>query len=310
MSAPVRPIRKKFSAYRWPLATSESEIFLGTRQASVEGMKANSAYETAELNVGLAATTPDRCDSHRAAIRTGAFAELQQNELIERHFPLVRRVLERIRRTLPRHIDVDDLHSVGITGLIAAAQRFDPEQHETFPGYACLRIRGAILDELRRMDWCPRRTRARTRRIEAEIQQVEQELGRAPTDAEMSQRLGMAPQEFAKWREAAKPVRFLPLDHAADGDDSTKGSLHEVIADDKHVCVRDSLEKEELISLLTERIQSLPDTQKRILAMYYFEGMRLAEIAAVFGRTESRISQIHAQAVTTLRAEILSARNR
>jgi RNA polymerase sigma factor FliA len=272
-------------------------------------MKANSAYEP-ELSVSLAPASSDAVENFQRATRCDAAAELKQNDLIERHLPLVRRVLERIRRTLPRHIDIDDLYSVGVTGLISAAQRFDPEQHQTFPGYACMRIRGAILDELRRMDWCPRRTRARTRRIEAEIQQAEQDLGRAPTDSEMSKRLGIAPQEFAKWREASKPVRFLPLDHTAEGEESSKGSLHEVIADEKHVCVRESMEKEELLALMAERIQTLPDTQKRILAMYYFEGMRLAEIAAVFGRTESRISQIHAQAVTTLRAEILAARNR
>ena len=272
-------------------------------------MRANFAADDALLTVSLSAEESTSVRASRSD-RGLTEAQRQQNELIELHLPLVRRVLERIRRTLPRHIDCEDLHSVGVTGLIAAAQRFDPAQHQTFPGYACLRIRGAILDELRRLDWCPRRTRARTRKINTEMQLAEQSLGRAPTDAEMSKRLGMPLTEYAKWREASKPVQFVPLDHAADGDDSGRGSLHEVIADERHVCVRDSMEKEELLELMAERIQTLPDVQKRILAMYYFEGMRLAEIAAVFGRTESRISQIHAQAVTTLRAEMGPARNR
>lgn len=273
-------------------------------------MTAKSARADELLTVTLAPSSDVTQASSLSASRGYVASKQQQNELIEQHLPLVRRVLERIRRTLPRHIDVEDLHSVGVTGLIAAAQRFDPAQHQTFPGYACLRIRGAILDELRRLDWCPRRTRARTRRIEAEIQEAEQALGRTPTDGEMSKRLGMTLQEYTKWREASKPVHFLPLDHTSEGEDSARGSLHEVIADDKHVCVRESMEREELLELMTERIQALPDVQKRILAMYYFEGMRLAEIAAVFGRTESRISQIHAQAVSTLRAEIAAARSR
>lgn len=252
----------------------------------------------------------DRSPRLRASAGSEDRQSIEQNERVEQHLPLVRRVLDRVRRTLPRHIDADDLYSAGVTGLIAAAQRFDPAQHATFPGYACMRIRGAMLDELRRLDWCPRRTRARARRFEAEVQVVEQELGRTPTDAEMSRRLGVPLQNIAKWREAAKPVPFLPLDQPMNADEPQGGSLHEMIADEKDVNVRDSLEREELLTLMADRIEALPDTQKRILAMYYFEGMRLAEIAAVFQRTESRISQIHAQAVATLRAEILVARNR
>jgi RNA polymerase sigma factor FliA len=272
-------------------------------------MRANSAYATVESSP----VSPS--SSVTAKRRTGAAAgrnieEEERNERIEQHLPLVRRVVDRIRRTLPRHIDAEDLYSAGVTGLIAASHRYDPSQHRTFPGYACLRIRGAVLDELRRLDWCPRRTRARTRRIHAAIQQAEQSLGRTPTDAEMCSRLNMPKAEFAKWRQASTPVRFLPLDQPADSDDRASNTLHEIIADDKHVCVRDSMEKQELLELVAERIAALPDVQKRILAMYYHEGMRLAEIAAVFGRTESRISQIHARAVTTLRAEIMALQDR
>ena len=275
-------------------------------------MRANSAYRSVSRPLPALPRASDRtrAAAPRSAKAKAAAAELERNDRIEAHLPLVRRVLERIRRTLPRHIDADDLYSAGVTGLLAASERFDAAQHATFPGYACLRIRGAILDELRRLDWCPRRTRAHTRRYEAAVQEAEQELGRAPTDVEMSHRLGVPLRNITKWREAAKPIRFLPLDQPANGDEPQGGSLHEVIADEKDVNVRDSLEREELLKLMADRIEALPEVQKRILAMYYFEGLRLAEIAAVFNRTESRISQIHAQAVATLRAEILVARNR
>ncbi|HEX2099380.1 MAG TPA: sigma-70 family RNA polymerase sigma factor, partial [Candidatus Synoicihabitans sp.] len=182
-------------------------------------MKTNSAY-AAELTVSLSSSEPKINQKSRHEVTSLSPVERKQNQLIEQHLPLVRRVLERIRRTLPRHIDIDDLHSAGVTGLIAAAQRFDPAQHETFPGYACLRIRGAILDELRRLDWCPRRTRARNRRIQTAMQQAEQELGRPATDLEMSERMGVTVREFSKWREASRPLSFLPLDQPADQDEA------------------------------------------------------------------------------------------
>lgn len=276
-------------------------------------MRANSAYRSdspvENVNARAAGITETATRVRNAQSRP-TVAELERNARVEQHLPLVRRVLERIRRTLPRHIDADDLYSAGVTGLIAASERFDPKQHATFPGYACLRIRGAILDELRRLDWCPRRTRAKARRFEAAVQEAEQELGRAPTDGEMSRRLGVPLRSISKWREAAKPTRFIPLDQPSHSDDPQSGSLHEVIADERQVGVRDSMENEELMQLMADRIEALPEAQKKILAMYYFEGMRLAEIATVFKRTESRISQIHAQAVSTLRAEIFAARNR
>src|SRR6187402_3057766 len=110
---------------------------------------------------------------------------IDEKDLIVRFLPLVRNVVDRIKLTLPPHIDADDLYSVGITGLLAAVRKYDPEQGNTFAGYASMRIRGAILDELRRMDWCPRRARARSRKLKTAITDVEQKLGRAATDAEV-----------------------------------------------------------------------------------------------------------------------------
>ncbi len=115
---------------------------------------------------------------------------IDEKELIERYLPLVRNVVDRIKLTLPSHIDADDLYSVGVTGLIAAVRNYDPEQGNTFASYAAMRIRGAILDELRRMDWCPRRTRARARKLKEAINALEQRLGRAATEDEICAELG------------------------------------------------------------------------------------------------------------------------
>jgi len=228
-------------------------------------------------------------------------AAVDEKDLIERYLPLVRNVVDRIKLNVPAHVDADDLYSVGITGLIAAVRKFDPNQGSTFASYAAMRIRGAILDELRRMDWCPRRARARSRKLKTAINDVEQKLGRAATDTEVRTALGLGETEYAKWVEEAKPVTFIAIDQNADGDGSGGASLHELLRDESDKTGRDNLEKAELLQLLTQRIAELPDIPKKILAMYYFENMRLAEIAAVYGLTESRICQIHAQTILGLR---------
>ena len=235
---------------------------------------------------------------------------VDEKDLIERYLPLVRNVVDRIKLNLPAHVDADDLYSVGITGLIAAVRKFDPEQGATFAGYAAMRIRGSILDELRRMDWCPRRARARSRKLKAAINDVEQKVGRAATDAEVSSALGLDAKEYAKWVEEAKPVTFITIDQGAEYQDGSGPALHDLLKDENDVTGRDNLEKAELGQLLTQRIAELPDIPKKILAMYYHENMRLAEIAAVFGLTESRICQIHSQTILGLRAYLQRVRDR
>ena len=138
---------------------------------------------------------------------------VDEKDLIERYLPLVRNVVDRIKLNVPAHVDADDLYSVGITGLLAAVRKFDPEQGNTFASYAAMRIRGAILDELRRMDWCPRRARARSRKLKTAINTVEQRFGRAATDEEVRAELAIDPKEYEKWVEEAKPVTFINIDH-------------------------------------------------------------------------------------------------
>lgn len=235
---------------------------------------------------------------------------VDEKELIERFLPLVRNVVDRIKLTLPPHIDADDLYSVGVTGLIAAVRKYDPEQGNTFAGYAATRIRGAVLDELRRLDWCPRRARARARKLKEAINELEQRIGHTASEDEICEDLGIGHTEYRKWLDESRPVSFVALDSHADGEESEGASLHEFLADDNDVTGRENLEKEELLQLLTQRMADLPDIPRKILAMYYFEKMRLAEIAEVFGLTESRICQIHSQTILGLRSFLGRARNR
>ncbi|OAM88636.1 FliA/WhiG family RNA polymerase sigma factor [Termitidicoccus mucosus] len=226
--------------------------------------------------------------------------------LIERHLPLVRNVVDRIKVNLPAHVDVADLYSVGVIGLMAALRRFNPEQGSLFSAYASLRIRGAVLDELRRLDWCPRRARVKARKIKEAIAELEQRHGRPATDEEVREHLGLSAKNYARWLEESSPVTFVAIDQPMDNGES----LHDIIPDKNGTLARDTMEKDELKQLIAQRMTELPDIQKRVLAMYYFENMRLAEIAAVFHLTESRICQIHSQAVLALRAYVARVRDR
>lgn len=265
-----------------------------------------------------AAVTKDRGTDATSQPSTAAWRVYQgvssgaidEKDLIERFLPLVRNVVDRIKLTLPPHIDADDLYSVGVTGLIAAVRKYNPEQGNTFAGYAATRIRGAVLDELRRLDWCPRRARARARKMKESINELEQRLGRTATEDEICEEMGVSQAEYRKWLDESRPVTFLALDSHATGEESEGASLHEFLADENDVTGRENLEKEELLKILTQRMAELPDVPRKILAMYYFENMRLAEIAEVFGLTESRICQIHSQTILSLRSFIGRARNK
>ena len=223
---------------------------------------------------------------------------------IVQYLPLVKTTVGRMRMTLPASLDIDDLHSVGVTGLMTAIQKFDPVQSGTFAAFAAIHIRGAVLDELRRMDWMSRGFREKAKKLKEAIITVEQRQGRPATEEEVCRELSLSSDEYAELLEATKPLSFLPLDSDALSEDSETFRLHEIIPDETQVSARDELERKELVQIVMKRIQMLPDMPKKILAMYYFEEMRLSEIAAAFGLTEGRISQIHTQTVIGLRAFI------
>jgi len=225
-----------------------------------------------------------------------------RNALIESHYKLVRSVVNTMLKTLPPYADAEELHSAGLMGLINAVDRYDESKKATFKGYAALRIRGAVLDELRRIDLLPRTTRQKTKNIQEAEHRLEQELGRAPDDQEVAKELGMDDASFRKYKFKARPVQVMSLDGASDqsGDDPT--DLHEIIATDERRSTPEQVEDAELIGHVENQLHKLPERHQKILSMYYFEGLRLAEIAKHFGVTEARICQLHKKALTTIRA--------
>lgn len=206
-----------------------------------------------------------------------------------------------MRIYFPPQAEIEDLYSVGITGLIAAIRRCDPEKTESFGSYAALRIRGAILDELRRLDWMPRATRLQSKKYRKVVEELEQTLGRPASESEIQQALGISAREHAKMLDQIRPVTLISLDQEPGSSGNSNATIHESVSDDTELNARERTEKKELVRLMKERIKELPDIPRKVLTLYYFEGLRLSEIAEVFDLTESRICQIHAQAVLSLR---------
>ena len=224
-----------------------------------------------------------------------------ENDLVLQHLTLVRQVVGRLAMSMPSHVDQDDLYSSGLVGLLNAVRNYDPNAGSSFESYARVRIRGAIFDELRRMDWVPRSVHVKARQIESAMRELEQQKGRIPTDAEMAAKLKLSPAEYEQWIDAVRPATFLSLDALTIGDSDDGTGRYESVADSAQEDPGDASSRHELARLVFERMQQLPDVQRKVLALYYFEDLRLREIAAVFGLTESRICQIHSKAILSIR---------
>lgn len=245
------------------------------------------------------------------AYARGTQAEAEPDwSLLERYLPLVKSIVSRMRIYFPPQAEQEDFYSIGITGLITAIRRCDPEKVESFSSYAALRIRGAILDELRRMDWMPRANRIRAKKLRKAIEEVEQRVGRPATEDDMCKELGVSKREYAVMLDEMRPISMISLDSPVGQDDGDGAKIHEVISDETELDARERCEKREVVKMMKERIHKLPEVPRKVLMMYYFENMRLAEIAEVFNLTESRICQIHAQAITSLRSYLQRINNR
>lgn len=222
-------------------------------------------------------------------------------ELIENHLHLVSAAVSRLKRRIPAHVDAQDLHSVGLLGLVQAAQRYTPTADRTFSAYATLRIRGAMLDELRRLDSCSRQARSRAKTLRATSLEISQTLGRDARPEEVRAALDLSPEEFRKWQSDAEPVRHVALDCPLDDEDGRGVSLHDLLADDSATEAFERVERNELTEILARLIAKLPASRQRILTMHYQQGYRIGDIAGMLRVTSSRISQLHARTVKQLR---------
>ncbi len=221
-----------------------------------------------------------------------------KKEMLLRYRPVVKIIVAKMRDNLPSHADLEELESVGLIGLISAIDRFDPTRGYTFETYASIRIRGAILDELRNLDMMPRSVRAKQRQLQKTVEQLEQDLGRAPSDEEIRHAMELPEKKYRKLRAQTVNPTVIFLDRAENSEDVNP---HEAIPDEEATAVPESLEKKELARLVAHKIKELPEAQRKVLALYFNEEMRLAEIGKIMGLSEARVSQIRTQALLHLR---------
>jgi RNA polymerase sigma factor for flagellar operon FliA len=225
----------------------------------------------------------------------------QREQLILQHQPQVRLIARRIQERLPENITLEDLVSTGVIGLIAAIDNFDPAHNVKLKTYAEYKIRGAILDSLRGLDWAPRQKRRQAKRIEAAIAQAEQRLQRTPTEDEIAAQLEISLEEYHEWLVEIRGLNIASLEYTSG--DQGKDMLHYLPDGDDNL-PSTLLERSELERLLARGIDGIPPMERTVLGLYYTEELTLREIAQVVNLHESRISQLKSQAILRLRAHM------
>ncbi len=228
-----------------------------------------------------------------------------REQLLLKYLPLVKYVAGKMMATLPSSVDYDDLVSAGVIGLIGALERFDPNMGVKFETFVLPRIRGAILDELRKLDWAPRSLRSKARKFDRTMQEMEKELGRAVSEREVMERLDMSEQELIALTRDVNNAILVSLDGPGIDDGEQTTSMYDLVENTTSDNPYSSIEKEEIKRLLVKTIEKLPEQEKIVMALYYYEELTLREIGQVLNITESRVSQIHSKAVNTLRSLLL-----
>jgi RNA polymerase sigma factor for flagellar operon FliA len=230
-----------------------------------------------------------------------------REDLVIAYSPLVKYVAGRMASGLPAHVDEADLISYGLLGLINAIERFDLEREIKFETYAITRIKGAIIDELRSLDWVPRSVRQRAREIERANAKLEHRLQRAPTDEEMARELEMTVKEFQDALLQISNSTVAALDELWTVSDSSgdQVSLLDTLTDERSPDPAAVMDQTDLKDRVAEAISRLPEREKLVVALYYYENLTLREIGEVLGVTESRVSQLHTKAVLRLRSRLV-----
>jgi RNA polymerase sigma factor for flagellar operon FliA len=226
----------------------------------------------------------------------------EQERVLLEHLPIVRFLARRIHDRLPQHVDIEDMVSAGVVGLMDAFSKFDPAKKVQFRSYAQFRIRGAILDSLRTLDWSPRELRRKGRAVEEAIRVLTARMGRAPNEAEVAVEMAL---ELEKYQQLLGDLKGLEIGtlHLERNEDSGEEELAYVPGrpeeDPLFRCLRGELEER-----LAEAIQNLPDRERLVMSLYYYEEMTMREIGLALGVVESRVSQVHASAVVHLRGAL------
>jgi RNA polymerase sigma factor for flagellar operon FliA len=227
-----------------------------------------------------------------------------RDELIVHYAPLVKYVAARVAIGLPNNVDQEDLASAGILGLMEAVNKFEPDRGFKFESYAAARIRGAIIDDLRSLDWVPRSVRSQARKVEEALSKLQDKLGRTPTDEEVAEEMDVTVRKLRSIYAKVSTILFVSLDRLMSvGDKGDSGmSLVDTLVDTKAEDPLASVEEKEMKQFLVKSIASLPERERTAITLYYYEGLSLAEISQVVGVSQARISQMNAKSVMTFRS--------
>ena len=227
-----------------------------------------------------------------------------RDRLILHYAPLVKYVAGRVGSGLPAHVEQADLISYGTFGLIDAITRFEPTREVKFESYAMARIRGAIIDELRNTDWIPRSVRMKARQFERAVADLEVKLQRTPTEEEVADVMEMDVEDVRKFLGQLSLVNVVALDELLTDDEGGSPRLGDTLQDSSSLDPQAMAEHGEARQLLARAVEQLPEREKVVVSLYYFEGLTLADIGRVLGVTESRICQLHTKAVLHLRTKL------
>ncbi|MDE0119588.1 MAG: FliA/WhiG family RNA polymerase sigma factor [Bdellovibrionales bacterium] len=234
--------------------------------------------------------------------KASQLTEEERKKLIEEYTVLIRFIAKRISIRLPANIDVEDLVSSGVIGLMDAIEKYDPTRDNKFKTYAEFRIRGSILDELRAQDWVPRSIRDKAKMLDRATSHLEAKLGRPPTDGELSEHLGLMINEFYNLVNQVRPVNMLSIDESSTFSNMDRKSFINVLQGDSDPF--SYLNRKSVKNVIRQLIAELPERQRIVLSLYYYEGFNLKKIGTILGVTESRISQLHAQAIKRLKVKL------
>lgn len=227
-----------------------------------------------------------------------------RDELIVLYLHLVKISVGKLATTMPTYVKLDDLYSSGVTGLIKAVEKFEPTKNIKFETYALLLIKGAIIDELRELDWIPRSVHQKAHSIASAEQLLQEKLGRDPTDLEISEQLGLTQDAYTELLDRVRPAILISLNADAESQDEEALPISERIADERAETSFEIAKRNEFHSLLEKAITDLPEQEKRVLVLYYYEELMLKEIGKIIGVSESRVSQIHTKAILKLRGKL------
>lgn len=231
-------------------------------------------------------------------------------QMIEKYAPLVKHIAGRIAAGLPSQVELDDLVSYGILGLADALLRFEGNRGAKFETYASVRIRGAIIDGLRRMDWIPHGVRAKARQLQRCIAELESQLRRSPEASEVAGYMGITLQEYRARLDEVKIINLVSLEDCISGEQEGDLRLIDLLDDPKASLCFDEVEKEEVQQILATAIEKLPDKEKMVVSLYYYEELTLKEIAEVLSISESRVSQLHTHGILRLRGALSRSKKR